>query len=445
MADTPTFSTNRHVAALKPDTKRYAARDVKHQGHYCRVTPKGSKTFWAVARNPKKKTQVWQQIGRAELLDVDESREEARKIIRRIRAGLPPVEEAPVTDTLGTHFYGDSTRNPPLLGYLKHRQTKEFNRAWRETQRIFERDILPAVTGADRTPWKDRDIESINKRDIVALLNGKVDTPVMRNRALSEIRAFFGWLEGQAVLDNIPSFKKMAVSETSRDRTLGYDPERQKDDHDELRALWDATAGYPFGLAIRLMLITGKRRSEVAGMTDAETDNQYWYIPKHRAKNGVSDKVYLSDLALEIIDEARRHRPDENGKVCCPVGDDGQALSPFVFSTTHGEKAINGFSKAKAGIDTAMAAWLSEHADRDLQPWRLHDLRRTVASSLQDLGYSRDVADAVLAHKLTGVTAVYLRSTLPKQKQAALFAWAEKLRSIIHGQAENVVDIESAR
>src|SRR5450759_5731907 len=90
MADRKTLS-DKGVAALRARAKRYALPDPALRGHYVRVTPNGQRSFVAVARSPAGK-QIWTTIGDSGVFKIDDARNQAREIIKRIRAGLPPIE-----------------------------------------------------------------------------------------------------------------------------------------------------------------------------------------------------------------------------------------------------------------------------------------------------------------------------------------------------------------
>ena len=172
----------------------------------------------------------------------------------------------------------------------------------------------------------------------------------------------------------------------------------------EIKAVWGAVNDWPYGSIIRLLLATGRRRAEVGGMRWAELDleNRLWRLPKERTKSQRDHLVPLNSLAMEIL-------------TACPrmEGRDG------VFSTrrTKGEWAVfAGWSVAKYRLD----------ARCNVQGWRLHDLRRTVATGMQAAGVMPHVVAAVLNHSqagLFGVTAIYLRDRQEEAKRAALELW----------------------
>ncbi len=190
---------------------------------------------------------------------------------------------------------------------------------------------------------------------------------------------------------------------------------------DEFAAIWRATDGAgPFNGIVRLLVLTGQRREEVAGMawTELSDDLQTWTIPASRTKNGRAHIVPLSEPAREILRSAHR------------FGDD------LVFPGLRGP--FNGWSKAKAALD----------AKSGVTNWRLHDLRRTAATGLQRLGVRLEVTEQVLNHiagSRAGIVGVYQRHDFASEKRAALDAWGEHVLAIIEGRADitNVVQLRN--
>lgn len=163
----------------------------------------------------------------------------------------------------------------------------------------------------------------------------------------------------------------------------------------------------------------GQRRDEVAGMAWGEIDDRTWTIPKERAKNNKAHDVPLSDAALAIIEEVKA-----SPRVYSPKG--------LLFTRT-GDTAASGFSKAKTQLDKLMGK---------LSSWRLHDIRRTVATGMQKLHVPLEVTEAVLNHisgSRAGIVGIYQRHDYFEEKHRALQAWANHLTTLIEGQAENVV------
>ena len=159
--------------------------------------------------------------------------------------------------------------------------------------------------------------------------------------------------------------------------------------------------------------------------SELDADGTAWTIPGGRAKNGKEHIVPLSSQAQSILKDAPRL---EN--------EDKDDASPFVFPGRGG--AFNGFSKAKAALDAASG----------VKEWRLHDLRRTMATGLQRLGVRLEVTEAVLNHisgSRAGIVGIYQRHDYAAEKRAALTAWGEHITAIVETReaSDNVISLEA--
>ena len=152
---------------------------------------------------------------------------------------------------------------------------------------------------------------------------------------------------------------------------------------------------YPFGLLTRALLLTGQRRNEVAHMRwpEIDVDGAMWHLPAVSTKTGRAHDVPLSSAMLDLLASTPRYGGD------------------FVFSTRGGAVPVSGFSKAKARLDGLLP---------DMPPWRFHDLRRTFATHLEELGTARSVIAALLNHAGGSVTDVYTRAGLATDKRNAV-------------------------
>ena len=215
----------------------------------------------------------------------------------------------------------------------------------------------------------------------------------------------------------------------------------------ELAVVWKAadTLGDPFAPFFRLLILTGQRRSEVAGIMWGELDRATatWTIPTSRAKNGVAHIVPLAPdalaeldrLALALQTKAKDNEPDAKR---WPKGG-------FVLTTT-GRTPISGMTKAKKALDEAAA---KAGGNDKLPAWRIHDLRRTMATGFQRLGARYEVTEAILNHvsgAKGGVAGIYQRYDWREEKRSALEAWARHVAEIIAPAEEtNVIPIGTAK
>ena len=251
-------------------------------------------------------------------------------------------------------------------------------------------------------PLHEKPLDALDRAEIARRHRQLVEEcgPHAADRARSILSTFFVWAMREGLVEANPvANTNTATSPTRRERVL---------EDDELAALWRACRGDDFGRIVRLLILTGQRRSEVAGMRWDEIDlaGAMWTIPSERMKNGRPHEVPLSAPALEVIDTlSKRHGRD------------------LVFGD--GEGAFSGFSKAKAA--------LGRRAGTAARPWTLHDLRRTVSTRMNSLGVMPIVVEAVLSHvsgSRSGVAGTYNRSHYRPEKRDALDRWAAELARI---------------
>jgi integrase len=268
--------------------------------------------------------------------------------------------------------------------------------------------------------WGSRRIQEIARRDVIELLDGITDrgTPIAANRTLAAISKLFNWCIERGIVEISPCIQvRRPAVEISRDRVLS---------DEELGLAWQAGTelGFPFGTLVQLLALTGQRRDEVAGMRWSELAGALWTIPGARTKNGQAQEVPLSRAAQAVLVKAPRI-----------------AKSDFIL-TTNGTAPISGYSKAKSYVDAQMLAIARERAaaagrndldDVQLDDWRLHDLRRTLASGLARLGQPIHVIESVLNHRsgtISGVAAVYNRHAYLEEKRGALEEWGKHVLAL---------------
>jgi hypothetical protein len=138
--------TDKGVAALKPRAKRYAFPDPELGGHYVRIQTSGAKAFVAVARTPNGR-QIWTTIGTTDVISIAEAREQARDIIRRVRAGLSAIEAK--ADTVAD----------VVADWVKRYAKPKGLRTLKETKRLLELHVL--------SEWRDREFTMIKRREVL--------------------------------------------------------------------------------------------------------------------------------------------------------------------------------------------------------------------------------------------------------------------------------------
>jgi integrase len=195
---------------------------------------------------------------------------------------------------------------------------------------------------------------------------------------------------------------------------------------EELRTIWRVTESgqFPFDPFVRLLIVLGCRRGELAGIRRDELDlpTGVWHLPGDRTKNEQPRTLPLPRAALDILSAL----PTFAG--------------PFAFTTTSGQRPISGFAKLKERLDRRLAT----EAPPGLLEWTLHDLRRTMRTHLSALPISGTVAELMIGHKQRGIRAVYDRWSYFEEQRAGFELWAARLRDIVEPAPENVTPMRRA-
>jgi integrase len=253
----------------------------------------------------------------------------------------------------------------------------------------------------------------------------RIGVPGMRvkRRGISEARArdlhsalgsLFKWLHEQRAVDLNPT---AGVS-----RPRHGEPSDRVLTTDEIVKFWKATdeVGGPQGAILKMLLLTGQRRSEIAGLRWDEVRDDVIDLPSDRVKNHRRHLIPLAPAALALIEAAPRIEG-----------------CPFVFS--NGRTSVNSWGKIKRELDAAMG---------DPPPWTIHQLRHTVSTRMNELGIAPHVVELILNHASghrRGVAGRYNHSELLPERRKALTRWAAHLSGIVSRRPSNVTDLKSRR
>jgi integrase len=379
-----------------------------------RVTASGGKTFLAQYTLAGAKRRV--PLGSCSAISLTSARDAVRAILGDVAKGRDPAAErkeaAAETKRKAAHvaLTLDALLEQWEAIHLADKRQSYALEAVRAVRFAFPKQL--AAPAAD-----------LSRADVVRVLdalskNGKA---AMAARTAAYGRACYQWAAKRGSIAANPFANLPLAPVEKRERVL-------KDE--ELRAIWQATTGAgAFNAIVRMLMLTGQRREEVAGMTwdEVSGDLSTWTIPGNRAKNGAAHVVPLPSQAHAILaDATRRERKNEKT-------DEEPGL---VFPGLRGP--FNGFGKSKAALDS----------DSGVKGWRLHDLRRTMATGLQKLGVRLEVTEAVLNHvsgSRAGIVGIYQRHDYAAEKRAALAAWGEHVAAIIEGRkaSDNVTPLRA--
>lgn len=391
-------------------------------GFGLRITAGGTKAF--VLRYQAPGAVRLATIGKWPTWSLAAAREKARELRREIDAGGDPLRAK--AEAKGTTFGA-------LIGEYDTARLGRL-RSGKATRRLLDR--IGEEKGWKASDWPRRPVAEITSRDVRGLLDRiAAGTPVLANRMRAALGGFFGWCVGRELLDASPVARvKAPTSETSRDRVLS---------DDELRRLWLAAdaVGYPFGPLVRLLILTGQRLNEVAGICRAEVEGDVWIIPAARAKNGREHLVPLPGPARAILD-----------------GLAPQGAAGLYFTTTAAQKdreprPVSGWSNAVERLHREMLALAAKEREATGLPpisaqerdWTFHDLRRTAVTGMARLRVPFEVREAAVNHTAKGVSAVYNRHDFEDEKRAALDAWAGHVLRIVAPSSEKIVPLRAVR
>jgi integrase len=375
--------------AIPPGRSELIVFDDTLPGFGIRLRTGGKRVWIAQYRMGQKQRRV--TIGSVEALDPDQARRAAKSILAKAHLGNDPQAAKVEAKARAHHTLGAMVG--PYLDFAVRRLKP---RSFVETSRYL------------RTSWKPLHslaIEKINRRTValqlaeLALTNG----PIAANRARIALSSFYTWALREGLADTNPVVgTNRPTEERSRDRVLA---------DDELARIWAACREDDYGRIVRLLILTGQRREEVGGMAWNELDlaQQRWNVPRDRTKNGQPHEVPLSEAAVTILESVPR-----------------RAGRQLVFGEAGG--SFQGWSKAKAGLDRRIV-----QTGEQVMSWRLHDIRRTVATRMAELEVLPHVIEAVLNHisgHRAGVAGIYNRALYSAEKRKALETWSVHINSI---------------
>jgi len=413
----------RAIEAMQPASAPVFLWDIEKPGFGVKVTPAGKKVFiLQYRRGGRGSKTIRYTIGPYGVWTVAAAEREAGRLLLLVGQGLDPGTEKQNSRRLavGTNF--DKIADL----YLEEQVKPHTPRSYEFVESILRVHVRPAFKGEALPHITEDDI-----RDLISKL--PLTKTALRRNVFAVLRPFFKWAKGEKRVIKLNPMADMDAppAAASRDRVL---------DDDEMRTVWRAanTLPYPFGPWIRLLLALGQRRTEVASLEWKELNRQEseWIIPGSKTKNGQTHVVPLSTLVIAELDLL--------------AGSDVWPKRGLVFTTT-GKTSISGFSKAKRIIDSKIVDLIVFDASaagddiHSFDPWRFHDLRRSMATGMQRLRIPPEVIEAcenrLAGGSKQGAAKVYQRYTYADEKRDALQKWSDHLILVTTDKSLNVVPI----
>ncbi len=396
-----------------PDTGREEIFDSQVQGFGVRIGQK-DRAFFFIRRVNGKKTRF--SLGQYPAVTLTKARSQALDILNQIKKGEDPREDTRQRKQAAS----DEAEN--TFGKIAVRFLTEYASGKKKPLRPQTvKGYRWALTGEPSASWKKRPLATITDRDIIKVVDAYEAKKQFASARLfrAYVHRFFRWAVEKRMIDKNPANSiplASAPSDFNRERVLTMT---------ELGLVLDAADGLenPARALLKLLVFCGQRRGETSLMKwrDLQLDGDMptWSIPAENAKNHLPHDVPLPHEAITIL-------------VNLPK------LGEFVF-TTDGTTPISGFSKIKAKIDMLLFS-------RSIPHWTFHDLRRSCATGMADLGIGPHIIEAILNHisgAKSGVAGIYNRSKYDDERRRALAAWVAHTTN--GPTASNVLQISTVR
>lgn len=331
-----------------------------------------------------------QSLGHWPLLGLAEARQLAKTMLAEKQLGRVRPQRSPWADA--------------VRGFLADAEKRNRPRTVRDYRRLLSKHFDFGRTS----------VTDITAKDILKRLAPLKDTPSERHHAFTACRAFLKWAVQNHLIDRSP-MENMAVPKNgaSRERVLADDELR-----DLLRCV--RTHETPFKCIVHLLILTGQRRSEIAALQWGWITDDTITLPASVTKNGRTHTFPIGPAVKDVLKDIPR-------------------LSDiYVFPAAREQKkgkpatVFNGWGKPKAALDKEMADHLRQ-GSKVIEPWTLHDLRRTFATNMQRLGVRLEVTEAILNHvsgTRAGVAGIYSRYDWHAEAREALLKWESHLTSL---------------
>jgi integrase len=335
-------------------------------------------------------------LGSASVLSAEQARAAAKKILAKVALG-----EDPQADRVDRRGKDRLTLKPLIDEYLAAKEKRVRPRTMRELRRY--------LTGPYFKPLHGMPVDKVTRRDIAARLVAitRAHGSIPAARARTALSSFFVWTLQMGLAENNPVIGTIQPEDARiRDRVLS---------DAELAAVWRACGDDTYGRCIRLLILTCCRRQEIGGCawSELDLDRGTWTIPAARSKNGRAHTLPLMPAMRAIIDRVPRI-----------VGRD-----PLFCGRG---KGFGSWAAGKPGLDrrSGVAGWMH------------HDLRRTGATRMADIGIAPHVIEQILNHQSghkAGPAGIYNRSSYDREVRAALALWEDHVRALVAGGERRIV------
>jgi integrase len=338
------------------------------------------------------------RLGSAEVLSAAQARKAARKVLAKVDLGEDVQASRRERQRKDAH-----TLIAVAAEYVAAKKPDWAPHTFLETERYL-------VTRARYFgPLHRQPIDTITKADVAGriVVIKRESGNAAAKRARAALSACFAWAMRQGVADANPCIDTDNPKITARDRELSPN---------ELRSIWRACQDDDHGRIVRLLILLGARRQEIGGLAWSELDLEVpsWTLPKERSKNKRKHTLPLMPLALGIIQSVPR-----------------MVSRDLVFGSRN-KLGFSSWAQGKAALDQRSG----------VTGWVIHDIRRSVATGMADIGVAPHIIEQILNHvsgHKSGVAGIYNRSSYKREVPAALALWEDHIRALIAGGEKKVI------
>lgn len=365
--------------------------DAATRGLSLRVSPGGTRAYYFIYRHGRIQRRM--KLGSIGDITLANVREETNKHRAAVRSGKDPAYERKQANQ------GETFGELATLFIEKHSSKKK--RA-DEYERIINKDLLPA--------WRTRKVVEISRRDVRRLTEAIVErgSPIMANRVQALASKMLQFAVDEEIIEQNPCFRLKKLGE-ERERKIHLRTPQ------EFRALWNAIEKESLLVQtiMKLLLLTGQRTGEVLSMKwqNVDLNEGLWTIPASDAKNGNQHQVPLASTPVALLSAWKKHLERR-------VARKKQESSDYVFARNWAgkPKQVENLQKAMARIRRSSKL-----------AYRVHDLRRTVATHVAEAERSDELVERLLNHKRPKLGRTYNHSTWLEPLREALQRWDERI------------------
>jgi integrase len=331
-------------------------------------------------------------LGAVEVLGAEAARAAAKKLLAKVALG-----EDPQADKRDRRGKDKLTLRSVIDEYLAHKKVGKGTL----------RDLTRYLTGPAFRPLHGMPVDTITRRNIAARLLAitREQGSIVAARSRMALSTFFVWSMQMGITDANPVIGTIKPDE-------GKPRERVLSDA-ELKAIWKSCADDDFGRIVRLLVLLAARRQEIGGMAWSEIDLErgVWTLPAQRSKNGKAHALPLVSMALAIIHSVPKR------------------VSRDQLFGARSKSGFTAWDKCKQELDERCR----------VSDWSLHDVRRSTATKMADIGIAPHIIETVLNHQSghkAGPAGIYNRSSYEREVAAALGLWADHVWHLTSGGAD---------